>query len=197
MYNGLLILEKNPDHSPLWDFPPRIREQLGRDYHGIHEFFTFPLRDQDKESRDLYTEAQIGKEYERLDLSFLQDRSLIRRYIQKCHQLGIELSYLFIQSDYSLEQWEGALPKMTFAGYEVAEVPLDACAIFDLFIYEKYKKYHSGLNGDALFSEKQTAEAFLNEYKADLEAGEVGDGEADLYVLGLYRVSEEDLLEVL
>ena len=179
------------------EFLTRIKAQLGCDYHGVHEFFEFPLLNQDKEAHDLYGEVYFGKEGERFGCNFLQDKSLIRRYIRKCHQLCIELSYYFIQSDYEREQWEGALPKMTFAGYEVAEIPLDACAIFDLFIYERYRKYYSGLNKDGLFKERTSAEAFLREYKEDLEAGIVGDGKVDLYVLCLNRVTESDLMKIL
>lgn len=197
MNNGILILENNATVSPMDGFLTRIKEQLGCDYHGVHEFFEFPLVNQDKEAYDLYMEVYFGKEGERFGCNFLQDKSLIRRYIQKCHQLGIELSYLFIQSDYEREQWEGGLPKMTFVGYEVAEIPLDACAIFDLFIYERYRKYYSGLNKGGLFVEKTIADAFLREYQADLKVGSVGDGDVDLYVLGLYRVTETELNKVL
>lgn len=86
---------------------------------------------------------------------------------------------------------------MTFVGYEVAEIPLDACAIFDLFIYERYNKYSCRLNKSGLFMEKTAAEAFLREYKEDLKAGTVGDGEVALYVLCLNRVTETDLIKVL
>ena len=197
MNNGLLILENNATASPMGEFLTRIKEQRDCDYHGVHEFFEFPLLNQDKEAHDLYMEVYFGKDGERFGCNFLQDKSLIRRYIRKCHQLGIKLSYYFIQSDYEREQWEGPLPKMTFVGYEVAEIPLDACAIFDLFIYERYNKYSCGLNKSGLFMEKTAAEAFLREYKEDLKAGTVGDGEVALYVLCLNRVTETDLIKVL
>ena len=45
--------------------------------------------------------------------------------------------------------------------------------------------------------EKTAAEAFLREYKEDLKAGTVGDGEVALYVLCLNRVTETDLIKVL
>ena len=89
-YNGLLILENNATASPMGEFLTRIKEQRDCDYHGVHEFFEFPLLNQDKEAHDLYMEVYFGKDGERFGCNFLQDKSLIRRYIRKCHQLGIK-----------------------------------------------------------------------------------------------------------
>lgn len=195
--NGIVILERGMRTPQIRSFQEELKKTGNYEYHGIHEFNDFPLINQDQESNRLFKAITFFGNTALSQCSFAHDKEIITKYIEKCNQINIDISYMFVQSDYEKEKWVHPLPKMKFIGYEVCEIPLDACAIYDLFMCEQYKKFLPELNKNGLFKTESDALAFKQEYERDLAAGIVGDGEVDLYVCKIYEVSEEELLKVL
>ena len=195
--NGIVILERGFCIPQIQRFQEELKRSGNHEYHGVHEFFNFPLISQDYESNLLFNAITFCGNDALSQCSFAHDKVIITKYIEKCHQMNIDISYMFVQSDYAKEKWTLPLPKMKFIGYEVCEIPLDACAIFDLFMCEQYKKHLPNLNNYGLFKTEANALSFKQEYERDLAAGIVGDGDVNLYVCKLYEVSEEELIKVL
>ena len=171
-------------------------------YHGVHEFSELPLAGikNDREAAELF-DKQIAKQLGENAYQFTEfftEKGLLKAYIGKCQALQISLRLLFVESDgYTEEIWENAIPERSFLGYEVMEIPLDPWTLLDLANREQYGRYRKALNENGLFKTEETAAAFRETYRRELEAGLVGDGPVDLFLCRIYEVALPDLLKAL
>lgn len=171
-------------------------------YHGVHEFSELPLAGikNDREAAELF-DKQIAKQLGEKAYQFTEfftEKGLLKAYIGKCQALQIGLRLLFVESDgYTEEIWENAIPERRFLGYEVMEIPLDPWTLLDLANREQYERYRKALNENGLFKTEETAAAFRETYRRELEAGLVGDGPVDLFLCRIYEVALPDLLKAL
>ncbi len=194
--NGLLIYDTSI-------YGPFIKDNVKCiNYHGVHEFERFPLLQfqQDVECRelsDMQFSKQIGENAFQF-LNFITSIEFALRLIIKCCEKNILLRALFVESDgYTEEIWENAIPERRFLGYEVMEIPLDPWTLLDLANREQYERYRKALNENGLFKTEETAAAFRETYRRELEAGLVGDGPVDLFLCRIYEVALPDLLKAL
>ncbi len=194
--NGLLIYDTSI-------YGPFIKDNVKCiNYHGVHEFERFPLLQfqQDVECRelsDMQFSKQIGENAFQF-LNFITSIEFALRLIIKCCEKNILLRALFVESDgYTEEIWENAIPERRFLGYEVMEIPLDPWTLLDLANREQYERYREALNENGLFKTEETAAAFRETYRRELEAGLVGDGPVDLFLCRIYEVALPDLLKAL
>ena len=194
--NGLLIYDTSI-------YGPFIKDNVKCiNYHGVHEFERFPLLQfqQDVECRelsDMQFSKQIGENAFQF-LNFITSIEFALRLIIKCCEKNILLRALFVESDgYTEEIWENAIPERSFLGYEVMEIPLDPWTLLDLANREQYERYREALNENGLFKTEETAAAFRETYRRELEAGLVGDGPVDLFLCRIYEVALPDLLKAL
>ena len=194
--NGLLIYDTSI-------YGPFIKDNVKCiNYHGVHEFERFPLLQfqQDVECRelsDMQFSKQIGENAFQF-LNFITSIEFALRLIIKCCEKDILLRALFVESDgYTEEIWENAIPERSFLGYEVMEIPLDPWTLLDLANREQYGRYREELNENGLFKTEETAAAFRETYRRELEAGLVGDGPVDLFLCRIYEVALPDLLKAL
>ena len=131
-------------------------------------------------------------------LNFITSVEFALHLIKKCCEKNILLRALFVESDgYTEEIWENAIPERSFLGYEVMEIPLDPWTLLDLANREQYERYREALNENGLFKTEETAAAFRETYRRELEAGLVGDGPVDLFLCRIYEVALPDLLKAL
>ncbi len=169
----------------------------GEIYHGVHEYDTFPLIHYERDSicRKLYNEQAWRKINENAfqPLEFITDADLLKRYLDACHNKGIQCKVLFIESDYDVETTNSLPRKRNFLGYEVCEIPFDPWTLLDLFNREQFVDFKAKLNQNGLFTNEKIALAFREEYYKELHAGNVGDGEVDLYICKVFEVDITDL----
>ena len=156
--------------------------------------------EKDKDAYELFRRQgckQLGeKAYQFTE--FFTEKGLLKAYIGKCQALQISLRLLFVESDgYTEEIWGNAIPERRFLGYEVMEIPLDPWTLLDLANREQYGRYREELNENGLFKTEETAAAFRETYRRELEAGLVGDGPVELFLCRIYEVALPDLLKAL
>lgn len=194
--NGILIQEVNRKNLFVEKYADFFL------YHGVHAFNTAPLVwfEKDKDAYELFRRQgckQLGENAYQFT-EFFTEKGLLKAYIGKCQALQISLRLLFVESDgYTEEIWENAIPEKRFLGYEVMEIPLDPWTLLDLANREQYERYREELNENGLFKTEETAAAFRETYRRELEAGLVGDGPVDLFLCRIYEVALPDLLKAL
>lgn len=182
MYNnGILIQATNEPTAIVKNFI----------YSGINAFWNFPLTwVNDLESRRL-TKEQQSKEIEPsifMNLEFISNEDLYKRYIVKCKSLGLECRVLFIQSMYEQETWVGEIPNMEFLGYEYCPIPIDDQIITDLDWYKPFREHIVKLNEHGLFKTYDDANNFSLDYNIAFNNGKIGDGEANNYICKVFKV---------
>ena len=175
-YNGILVQDINE--------PTRFVKRFK--YLGINAFWQFPLRwIDDREAREL-TKEQSSKEVAEnsyVSLEFISNSFLYQRYIKKCKELKLSFRVLFIQSSYEIEVWEENLPNLNFLGYEYCSIPLDEQIITDMDWYEPFTVHVKKLNEYGLFNTYDDALQFADDYNNAFRTGEIGDGDADNYII--------------
>ncbi len=164
-------------------------------YRGVHRYKDCPLS---LESKDKHICALAQEQFYQVEgdiwTSFISDADLLKRYVEACFAEGYTLRLLYVESGYALEKYSGAIPKGAFLGYEVCEIPLDACTVYDLYICDFYENFRQRLNENGLFENEKDAVEFMEQYNKDLEAGKVGDGDVELYVCKVFEINADDVL---
>lgn len=167
-------------------------------YHGVHEYDTFPLvhHQRDPICRKLDQEQAWRKVSENAfqPLEFITDIGLLKRYLDACNSKGIICNILYVESDYDIEITDSLPRKRDFLGYEVCEIPFDPWTLLDLFVREQFVHFKAKLNQNGLFPDEKTALEFREEYYKELHAGNVGDGDVDLYICKVFAVDIADIL---
>ena len=198
--NGLYIQDINKEHSMLRDFLGTTLKQ----YAGINRFFyPFFSEDEDEDFNRTYWKVHYSEpdaDNMKQLYFFINDKNNAKKYIDMCKSRGISMRFLFVQSTYKDEIWNGNVPEGKFLGYEVDELASDPYTLMDLFGLNNadlYRKYVARLNEYALFETEEDAVAFKQEYERDLAEGLIGDGDVDLYICKLYEISESEIEKVL
>jgi len=179
--NGILVQGLNEKTNYIKNFS----------YQGVNAYFQYPLLNiNDSECRRLTDEQQSKKNSENLyvSLEFISNNDLYTRYLKKCNDMQINVRVLFVESEYSDEIWEDALPQMMFLGYEYCPIPIDEQIITDLDWYEPFSVYWKKLNKYGLFDLYDDVLDFAREYNKVMKDGTVGDGEFDAYICRIFHV---------
>lgn len=161
-------------------------------YFGINAYHQYPLSTvNDSFCKKLTEEQQVKKEKNGFRfLEFITDEKLLEKYLNRCLDLGIKIRILFIESDYSYEEWSGMIPETILLGYEYCPFPVDEQIISDLDWYPPFSIFRRNLNKNGLFDTYDEAFEFKNTYDLACENKEIGDGKADAFIC---RVSELDI----
>ena len=202
LYNNGILIQDTMRSSAMMRVYNEINPIGLNKYNGVHKHIIAPFHCYNTDSSfDIINREIMFSKPDNDGLSqkyeFIHNSTLTRRYIALCHEHGIIMRYLFIQSEYNNEIWDSAVPDGEFLGYEVCEIPLDFYTYSDIFCNARYNNYIQILNKNGLFSSENDAADFKRKYERDLVAGIVGDGDVNLYVCKLYEVSEEELIKVL
>jgi hypothetical protein len=153
----------------------------------------------DSESRELNKEAEwrIISEQEYVSLEFISDSNVLLRYIQACRRHNIPIRLLFVESDYNSEVWAGPDIPKSFLGFEYNTIPLDNQVIADLFWYQPLFPFRERLNSWGLFSSEDDVMSFKNAYDQAYAQGEIGDGDMETHIFGLFEVQVDYALRCL
>ena len=110
-----------------------------------------------------------------------------------CKDMNIETRVLFIESDYSYEEWSEAIPETDFLGYEYCPIPIDDQIITDLDWYEPFLKFRDKLNENGLFNTYNEALEFKIAYDLAYDSKEIGDGEINAFICRVSELSQENV----
>lgn len=192
-YNGILVQD-----TAILNKITKM-EFIPKNYRGIHLFYDDPLISINRtDCKQLQNERMFNTATENIEIcnQFISDLCLAKKYIAKCLSLGFSVRILFIESQYPYEIWKDAIPPLTLLGYEVTEIPLGVMTLHDLCSKEVFEEYKKQLNEHGLFSHEKEAYSFMNDYKAQLAKGLVGDGEVEVYVCKVYEASYDSIIGV-
>lgn len=196
--NGLIIQDSL--HKSQMPYDSNKLAPIMNCYCGVHKYALPYETNEDEGFWAAYRNVEWSEPFPdgtRILYHFANNISTAKEFIDCCKSRNYILRYLFIQSTFGDEIWNGEFPKGDFLGYEICEIPFDAYTFFEVFMNDRYNEYAFKLNENGLFKTEVDALAFKREYERDLAAGIVGDGEVDLYVCKIYEVSEKELLKVL
>lgn len=195
--NGIIIQEMGNINTHLTE------NALYREYNGVHKFRRFTLtgkydRERIAENRKLQNEYMWAETSDHMFAmnAFIHDMDLAKRYLERYAYHNLRPRILFAESIYAEETWKGALPDMTFIGYEVCEIPLDCYNIWDFLHQEYFTEFYKKLNENGLFKTYEDAEEYKYYYLDLLNRDMVGDGEADMYVFKLSIVKPDSILSL-
>ena len=162
-------------------------------YSGINAYHQYPLSaDNNSVSKTLIEEQQVRKLGNGFQfLEFISDKKLLERYINRCFELHIKIRVLFIESNYSYEEWREPIPETVFLGYEYCPIPIDEQVITDLDWYPLFSKFWNKLNENGLFNTYDEALNFKKAYDLACENQEIGDGEIDAFICRVSEISAE------
>ena len=164
-------------------------------YSGINAYHQYPLSTDNDALSKLLTEEQQVKKIENgyQFLEFISDEKLLIRYLTRCKDINIETRILFIESDYSYEEWSEAIPETDFLGYEYCSIPIDDQIITDLDWYEPFSKFRNKLNVNGLFNTYDEALDFKMAYDLAYDSKEIGDGEINAFICRVSELSQENV----